>query len=69
MRANRQTRCPVMVEVDGRAVKSALVASVADEPVQVSLKVRQAGWMPYRVRFDDILAAWVVSSLTRRASA
>jgi hypothetical protein len=70
MRVKRDARYPVMVEVDGRAVKSPIVASVAEAPAQVSMRVRQEGWEPYRVRFDESQAAWIVSSLaSRRATA
>jgi hypothetical protein len=70
MRVNRNARFPVMVEVDGRAVKSPIVASASEAAVEVSLRIRQAGWLPYRVRFDESQPAWVVSSLiSRRATA
>lgn len=70
MRSKRDAPCPVVVEVDGRTVTSPIAASVGEEPVQVSLRVRQAGWLPYRVRFDESQPAWVVSSLvSRRADA
>jgi hypothetical protein len=53
---------PVLVELGGRTVRSQIVASDAEEPARVSMRVRDKGWSPYRVRFDDSQAAWVVST-------
>jgi len=68
MRVKRDARCPVIVEIDGRGVKAPILAFAAEDPVQISLRVRQAGWLPYRVRFDESQAAWVVSSLHERGA-
>jgi hypothetical protein len=53
---------PVLVEFGREIIKSEIVASDAEEPARISMKVRDKGWTPYRVRFDDSQAAWIVSS-------
>jgi hypothetical protein len=62
----------VLVEFDGEFIKSEVVASDAEEPARVSMRVRDMGWTPYRVRFDESQSAWIVSTFdwstrTRRA--
>ena len=37
----------------------------AEQPADVAMKLRDKGWSPYRVRFDDGQAAWIVSSLDK----
>ena len=56
---------PVLIELGGRFIKADIVASDAEEPARVSMQARDKGWSPYRVRFDDIQAAWIVSSFDR----
>jgi len=55
-------RCPVLIEVGGQIVKSEIVASSAEEPARVSMRIRDKGWAPYRVRFDAAQGAWIVST-------
>jgi hypothetical protein len=62
MRAKSRQR-PIMIELEGQLIKSQAFASEADEPAAVSIRVREQGWLPYRVRFDEGQAAWIVSSL------
>jgi len=64
MRKTRQ-RCPILVELDGRLIKADIFASDAEQPADVAMKLRDRGWSPYRVRFDDGQAAWIVSSLDK----
>jgi hypothetical protein len=66
MPVKRKVRCPVLVELDGRTLKSRILASVAEEPAEISLRARQEGWLPFRVRFDETQSAWVVSALGLR---
>jgi hypothetical protein len=61
-RANKRQR-PIMIEMDGQLLKSDVFASEAEQPVEVSIRIREKGWVPYRVRFDESQAAWIVSSL------
>ena len=64
MRKTRQ-RCPILVELDGSLIKADIFASDAEQPADVAMKLRDKGWSPYRVRFDDGQAAWIVSSLDK----
>ena len=68
MRAKSRQRCPIMIELDGQVIKSQVFASETEQPVEVSIKVREKGWLPYRVRFDESQAAWIVSSLEQLRS-
>ena len=56
---------PVLIELDGRFINADIVASEAEDPARVSMQARDKGWSPYRVRFDDLQAAWIVSSFDR----
>jgi len=56
-------QCPILVESKGQMIKSSLFASDAEEPADISMKIRDQGWKPFRVRFDDTHSAWVVSTL------
>jgi hypothetical protein len=66
MRVNRSIRrCPILVDVDGRLIKSELFAPQAEQPVAISMMLREKGWMPIRVRFDEQQCAWIVRELRR----
>ena len=54
---------PVLIEFGGRIIKSEVFASASEQPADVAIRLRERGWNPYRVRFDDGQAAWIVSSL------
>lgn len=43
---------------------SNLFASDAEQAAAVAMRIREKGWKPYRVKFDDDTATWIVSSLT-----
>ena len=62
MMRTKGRRCPVIIDLQGQLIKSQIFASEAEPPVEVSIKVRDKGWLPYRVRFDESQAAWIVSS-------
>jgi len=66
MRAKIRQRCPVLIDFDGDLIKSEMLASDAEQPAEVAIKLREKGWKPYRVRFDHDKAAWIVASLGRR---
>jgi hypothetical protein len=67
MRARVQKRCPILIELGREVIKTEAFASNAEQPATVAIKVRESGWSPYRVRFDDSRAAWIVSSLNYRS--
>jgi len=62
---NKARRCPVLVEFGGQVMKADTFASDSEEPAQISMRLRDLGWSPYRVRFDTHQAAWIVSSFER----
>jgi hypothetical protein len=65
----KQRQCAILVESKGQVIKSDLFASDTEQPADISMKVREQGWKPFRVRFDDSNSAWIVSTLeyTKRA--
>lgn len=63
----RTRRCPILVDLGGQVVKVDTFASETEDPAQVSMRLRDIGWSPYRVRFDAERAAWIVSSFERSA--
>ena len=66
----KRRRCPIFVESKGEVVKTHLFASDAEQPADIAIRVREEGWKPFRVRFDNSNSAWVVSTLeyTNRGS-
>jgi hypothetical protein len=67
MRTNsRRQTIPIFIEFAGQKMRSELFATEAERSTDISLKVREEGWKPYRVRFDDKRPAWIVSSLVYR---
>ena len=63
MRAKVRQRCPILIEIGGRVIKSDVIASETEQPADVAIRIRERGWSPYRVRFDDTKGAWIVASL------
>jgi hypothetical protein len=52
-------KCPVLIETSrGRTSTKVSISSTA-QPVDVSLALRESGWMAYRVRFDPEVPAWI----------
>jgi len=49
------------VESKGQVVKTHLFVSDAEQPADIAIRVREEGWKPFRVRFDNSNLAWVVS--------
>ncbi len=50
---------PVLVDVNGRRVATGLRAVATEKPVVVALRLRERGWDPYKVSFDDAGGAWI----------
>ena len=59
----KRRRCPILVESKGQVVKTHLFVSDAEQPADIAIRVREEGWKPFRVRFDNSNSAWVVSTL------
>ena len=63
MRTKIRRRCPVIVEFEGKMTRSELFASDTEKPADIAIKIREEGFRPYRVRFDDNNSTWIVSAL------
>jgi len=63
MPAKLRQRCPILIEFRGGEIKVGTFASRGEQPADIAIMIREKGWNPYRVRFDDTRAAWIVSSL------
>jgi len=59
---NKSRLRPVLIEFGAQLLESQIVAGKGEEPAQISIRVRDRGWAPYRVRFDEGRDAWVVSA-------
>lgn len=59
---NKSRLRPVLIELGGQFIKSQIVAPDTEDPAQISMRVRDHGWAPYRVRFDQDQSAWIVST-------
>jgi len=63
MRTKSRVRYPILVEFEGTMTRSELFASETEKPADIAIKIREEGFRPYRVRFDDNSSTWIVSSL------
>jgi hypothetical protein len=52
---------PVLIDVNGRRVPTGLRAPATEQPVVVALRLRDRGWDPYKVSFDQDGDAWIAS--------
>jgi len=52
-------KCPVLIETSQGRTSAKVSLSSAAQPVDVSLALRESGWMAYRVRFDPDVPAWI----------
>jgi len=62
MRTKRRRRL-ILIELDGFVQNSDISASPFESAADISMKMREKGWAPYRVRFDHAKESWIVSSL------
>src|SRR2546423_1774880 len=46
-------KCAILVEFGGQIIRSDHFASEAEKPVEIAMKLRNDGWKPFKVRFDD----------------
>ena len=65
----RKHRFPVFVETSLRRVPTGVYASDCDEPASVTLRLRDKGWQPYRVRLDENAGAWIASVIDWKRAA
>jgi hypothetical protein len=52
---------PVLIESSSARVSADISAPLSMEPTDITLKIREQGWRPYRARFDECELAWIVS--------
>jgi hypothetical protein len=52
-------KCPVFVETSRGRMSAKVSFSATAQPVDVSLALRENGWMAYRVHFDPTVPAWI----------
>jgi hypothetical protein len=55
----RKRHCPVLVETYQGRSPSGVYAPSKARPVEVALALRQKGWVPYRVWFEQQEELWV----------
>jgi hypothetical protein len=65
----RPHRFPVWVETKLGRVRAGISAAATEEPVVVSLKLRERGWFAYRVRFDAESSVWIASVMNSKRAA
>jgi hypothetical protein len=64
-----QRRYPVLIESSGSRKGAGFSASAGEEPSRITIKLRERGCAPYRVRFDAAAEAWVVSVIDWQSAA
>jgi hypothetical protein len=57
----RKRQCPVLVETYQGQFPAGLYAPPTAQPVEVALALREKGWAPYRIRFDQEADVWVAT--------
>jgi hypothetical protein len=55
----RKRPCPVLVETYQGRSPSGIYAAPTAQPVEVALALRQKGWEPYRIWFEQQEDLWV----------
>ncbi len=64
-----QRRYSVLVETPRNRLRAGFSAPAGEEPVRISLKLRDKGWSVYRVRLDTDEGAWVASVINSKHAA
>ena len=62
-------RYPVLIESAGTRKRAGFSAPVGEQPFRITMKLREKGWHPYRVRFDATEEAWIVSVIDWKSAA
>src|ERR1700719_156365 len=52
-------KCPVLIETARTRTPAGLFASQVAQPAEVALALREKGWAPYRVQFDQEARSWI----------
>ena len=64
-----QRRYPVLIETAGAPRRAGFSVPAGEQPFRITMKLREKGWMPYRVRFDAAAEAWMVSVIDWKSAA
>jgi hypothetical protein len=62
-------RYPVLIESAGARKRAGFNAPAGEQPFRITMKLRERGWNPYRVRFDAGEGAWIVSVIDWKSAA
>lgn len=62
-------RYPVLIESAGNRKRAGFSAAAGEQPFRITMKLREKGWNPYRVRFDASAEVWIVSVIDWRSAA
>jgi hypothetical protein len=54
-------RYPVFVETSGNRVSARFSAPESATMVEVAMKLREKGWQPYKIKFDQEAGVWIAS--------
>jgi hypothetical protein len=54
-------RYPVLIETAKGRRPAGFSASAAAERTEITFKIRERGWIPYKVRFDSADGVWIVA--------
>jgi hypothetical protein len=65
----RQHRFPVFVDTRFGRIRAGFSAPPTEEPAAVALKLRDRGWIAYRIRFEADDEAWVAAVLNAQRAA
>jgi hypothetical protein len=52
-------KCPVLIETSSGRLSAKVSFSTTAQPVDVSLALREIGWIAYQVRLDPRIPAWI----------
>ena len=61
----RRRRCPVLIEMNLQRLPAGIDAPSRAKPADVSLALRERGWTPYRIWFDEGEEAWIAAVIYR----
>lgn len=61
----RRRGCPVLIEMDLQRLLAGIDVPSRAKPAEVSLALRDRGWTPYRIWFDEVEGAWIAAVIYR----
>jgi hypothetical protein len=61
--ARHRTQLPLLIESSDGRKPAGFNVPPTEEPFRISMKIREQGLVPYKVRFDPNARAWLVSAI------